>query len=50
MIYPMGEIGINDNIKMYKRSCGQKLGLERSSYVFKKTKRKSDKTIYSVQV
>ena len=37
---------INVNIKMYIWTCGQKSGLERSSYVFEKTKRRSYKAIY----
>lgn len=37
---------VNGTIEMYGWGCGQKPGLERSSYVFKKTKRRSYKAIY----
>ena len=33
-------------MKMYSWRCGHKPGLEKSSYVFERTKRKSYKAIY----
>ena len=41
-----GGLVINDKLIMYRRTCGQKSGLERSNYVFEKTKRRSYKAIY----